>query len=243
VFRGVVLYEGLFFFLFDAEGVLCLSYANLAGVPGKTAGVSPILASDWDTYVRDNFDALKAGHIVCTSGTRPTGLVAGDEGLMIFETDTDKFLVWDGSSWVSAINSGSLNFSWQTWTPVLRVNSTNVTLGTGSTSTGRYLKMGPIVFAEMYIEFGTSGVSVPSGGLMDIEALPVAPSGQTNAVAPIGTVWGRDISNYGFASIGVMTANRNFYSHGSTSAWTNFVPFTWSTEDAIRATLAYECAA
>ena len=220
-----------------------MSYANLDNVPTVVQGVTPVEASQWNTYVRDNFDALKAGHIVCTSGTRPTGLVAGDEGLMIFETDTNKFLVWDGAAWVSAINSGSLNFSWQTWAPVLRVNSTNVTLGTGSTSTGRYLKMGPIVFGEMYIEFGTSGVSVPSGGLMDIEALPVAPSGQTNAVAPIGTVWGRDISNFGAAAIGVITANRNFYSNGTSPAWTNTVPWTWETEDAIRATFAYECAA
>jgi len=37
---------------------------------------------------------LKTG--VCTSTTRPSGPY---EGQMIYETDTDKVLVWDGSTW------------------------------------------------------------------------------------------------------------------------------------------------
>jgi hypothetical protein len=67
------------------------------GVPTQTAGTSEILASDWNTYVRDNFDSIKFGHIVCTSSTRPTGI---SEGTMIYETDTNKALVYNGSSWI-----------------------------------------------------------------------------------------------------------------------------------------------
>lgn len=74
-----------------------MSYANMDGVPTQTAGTSEILASDWNTYVRDNFDSIKFGHIVCTSSTRPTGIA---EGTMIYETDTQKVLVYNGSSWV-----------------------------------------------------------------------------------------------------------------------------------------------
>jgi hypothetical protein len=74
-----------------------MSYANMDGVPTQTAGTSEILASDWNAYVRDNFDSIKFGHIVCTSTTRPSGVA---EGVMIYETDTDKVLVYDGSSWV-----------------------------------------------------------------------------------------------------------------------------------------------
>jgi hypothetical protein len=74
-----------------------MSYANMDAVPTQTAGVSELLASDWNTYVRDNFDSIKFGHVVCTSGTRPTGIA---EGTMIYETDTQKVLVYNGSSWV-----------------------------------------------------------------------------------------------------------------------------------------------
>lgn len=73
-----------------------MSYANMDGVPTQTAGVSELLASDWNTYVRDNFDSIKFGHIVCTSSTRPTSIA---EGTMIYETDTNKVLVYDGSAW------------------------------------------------------------------------------------------------------------------------------------------------
>jgi microcystin-dependent protein len=65
-------------------------------VPTQTAGTSAILASDWNTYVRDNFDSIKSGHIVCTSTTRPTGVV---EGTMIYETDTNLIYLYSGSQW------------------------------------------------------------------------------------------------------------------------------------------------
>lgn len=77
-------------------------------VPTQTAGTSELLASDWNTYVRDNFDSIKFGHVVCTSSTRPTGIA---EGTMIYETDTDKVLVYSGSAWVeiSDITNGASN--------------------------------------------------------------------------------------------------------------------------------------
>lgn len=54
------------------------------------------LTSMW-TAIKDNFDALYPGHIICTSSTRPTVGLA--EGHMIWETDTNKLLVYDGSVW------------------------------------------------------------------------------------------------------------------------------------------------
>jgi microcystin-dependent protein len=65
-------------------------------VPTQSAGSSGVVASDWNTYVRDNFDAIKSGHVVCTSSTRPTGV---DEGTMIYESDTQKVLIYN-AGWV-----------------------------------------------------------------------------------------------------------------------------------------------
>lgn len=75
-----------------------MTYANMASVPTQTAGTSPVIAADWNTYVRDNFADLKFGHIVCTSSTRPSTSLA--EGVMIYETDTNKVLVYNGSTWI-----------------------------------------------------------------------------------------------------------------------------------------------
>lgn len=46
---------------------------------------------------QDDGARYKDAIIVCTSGTRPT---SPTEGMHIYETDTDKTLKWDGTSWV-----------------------------------------------------------------------------------------------------------------------------------------------
>jgi hypothetical protein len=53
--------------------------------------------------------ANPVNHIrIVTSGTRPTGLGASDEGVVIYETDTGLVYLWDGSAWqewnISTIN-------------------------------------------------------------------------------------------------------------------------------------------
>jgi len=97
VFRGVVLYEGLFFCLAPRE-VFVLSYSDLDTVPTKTAGVSPVLASDWNTYVRDNFDSLKRGHIVFADAAARSAVTPA-EGTMAFQEDTDELWVFADAAW------------------------------------------------------------------------------------------------------------------------------------------------
>lgn len=60
----------------------------------STAGAT--LTASWlNTYVRDNTAVAQ----VCTSSTRPTGN-ALYEGVRIYETDTDRILIYTGSAWV-----------------------------------------------------------------------------------------------------------------------------------------------
>ena len=77
-----------------------MSYSTMNNVPTQSSGTSGVLASDWNTYVRDNFDAIKSGHVVCTSSTRPTGV---DEGTMIYESDTQRVLVYN-AGWVEGMD-------------------------------------------------------------------------------------------------------------------------------------------
>jgi microcystin-dependent protein len=77
-----------------------MSYSTMNNVPTQSAGSSGVVASDWNTYVRDNFDAIKSGHVVCTSSTRPTGV---DEGTMIYESDTQKVLIYN-AGWVEVMD-------------------------------------------------------------------------------------------------------------------------------------------
>lgn len=74
-------------------------YANMDGVPSQTSGVSPLKAADWNTFVRDNFDAIKFGHLVTTVAARPTGIA---NGTMIYETDTRSPMLRSNGAWVPA---------------------------------------------------------------------------------------------------------------------------------------------
>jgi len=59
-----------------------------------------------DTNVKDFTNRNNFGIIVCTSGTRPTAV----DGKAIYETDTDKFQIYDGSSWEEIGGGGSGDF-------------------------------------------------------------------------------------------------------------------------------------
>ena len=84
-----------------------MSYANLDGVPSQTAGVSSLLASDWNTYVRDNFDSIKFGHVVVADNTAKSAISAV-EGIMVYQSDVDTLFLYTGSAWVPAVDTVSL---------------------------------------------------------------------------------------------------------------------------------------
>jgi hypothetical protein len=60
-------------------------------IPDFTVG--QVLTSSRMNNMRDN---ANIGHRICTSTTRPT---SPDEGTMIYEADTNRTLVWNGSAW------------------------------------------------------------------------------------------------------------------------------------------------
>lgn len=84
-----------------------MSYADLDGVPSQTAGVSSLLASDWNTYVRDNFDSIKFGHVVVADNTAKSAISAV-EGIMVYQSDVDTLFLYTGSAWVPAVDTVSL---------------------------------------------------------------------------------------------------------------------------------------
>lgn len=68
---------------------------------------------------------------VVTSVTRPASPV---EGQTIYETDTDKFVVWDGAAWVEVLQVGA----WTSYTPTLTQNGAKST----STNSFAYARVG-----------------------------------------------------------------------------------------------------
>lgn len=68
--------------------------------------------------------SLKPG--VCTSSTRPTSPY---EGQMIYETDTDKVLVWNGSAWYANWNNawGVVGYAAKTSDTSITTTTTDIT--------------------------------------------------------------------------------------------------------------------
>jgi len=125
---------------------------------------------------------------------------------------------------------------WSTWSPTL----TNVTLGTGSTVTARYMQVGKLVFVQLQIILGSSGADV-TGEL--IFSLPVT----ARATTPI--VWGSGIAldasvAGGHRSVIVQaktttTASLVNYNGGTVD---NASPFDWTINDQVRVAFFYEAA-
>ena len=98
--------------------------------------------------ISNNSTGLRTG--VCTSTTRPT---APYEGQMIYETDTDKTLFWNGSAWAN-INSVSPDFTGTPTAPTAAAGTNTTQLAT--TAFVRSL----IQYQGGELSIGTSGVTI-----------------------------------------------------------------------------------
>lgn len=95
-----------------------MTYANMDNVSSQVSGSSSVLAADWNTYVRDNFDDIKAGHIVVATPSDRTALGVVTAGTMVFEASTNKLWVYT-TGWFelgnftqnTAVSSGGGPFS------------------------------------------------------------------------------------------------------------------------------------
>lgn len=109
--------------------------------------------------------------IPCTSGTRPTAV---QEGMTVYETDTNQYTKWNGSSWESVAGTRI------TYTPTLSATTTPPTMGTGNIRSGYYTILpGPAIHFQFFIKFGTSGSAAGSGTYT--VSLPV------NSASPFGS--------------------------------------------------------
>lgn len=113
-------------------------------------GLSPSGAS---STVAARFTADEAliskSYTICTSGTRPSSPTEGDK---IFETDTNKILVYSGAAWSTI---GPVHGTLTAWTPIL-VQSGTVT--TSATSTF-YSRVGRLVIAKFLITPSGAGTA------------------------------------------------------------------------------------
>lgn len=98
---------------------------------------------------------------ICTSTTRPA---LPTEGQVIYETNTDKMRVYDGTTWITTAYHGALD----TWTPV--VNNNGSAAVTFSGGFAWYKQLGKYV--EFSFRINITGASAGAG--VNLVTLPVA---------------------------------------------------------------------
>lgn len=197
---------------------------------------------DWvtgSTISESNLDAVaRQVLITCTSTTRPA---SPDEGMSIYETDTDRVLLWNGSSWLIVTEP------WQTYTPVLTATTTNPTLGTGSTASARYQRQYNLVTYQGIVQFGTAGVAAGTGDYR--LSLPV--TAQTGIISRrVGIMNAYDSSAahtclttaYLVSSTTVGFLFSNTWPLGNQNYIGASQPMTWAASDQIEFTITYEAA-
>ena len=134
----------------------------------------------------------------------------------------------------------TIGAAWETYTPALTASTTNPTLGTGSSVSGRYGQVNKIVCGQGQINFGTSGVGAGSGFYFVSLPITAQSSGKV-----IGQFQFYD-SSAGAVYVGTLisdtTTRSLMYYNNPSSVATNSAPFTWAAGDFIRYTFQYEAA-
>lgn len=138
----------------------------MALISNVTAGAT--IDPTWGNAVRD------ATVQVTTSGARPSPAA---EGMVIYETDTDLFLVYNGTAWVQIGNGGTTNTlgAWSSWTATLWQNA-NVTQ---TVDRAVFARIGRIVHGVCHITAGGAGTANTGGIQVRYSGLP-APAYTTN---------------------------------------------------------------
>jgi hypothetical protein len=109
--------------------------------------------------------------VPCLSSSRPS---SPPTGMVIYETDTNRYARRESSTWVYLMGSRETSF-----TPTLQATTTNPTIGTGAVRSSYFVYLpGPQIEYHFFVKFGTSGVAAGSGNYQI--TLPV------NSTTPLG---------------------------------------------------------
>jgi hypothetical protein len=175
--------------------------------------------------------------ISTTSGSKPTPPV---DGMLVWETDTENYVSYNASlaTWVYL---GKMLTA--TYTATLTAVTTNPTLGSGGSASGRYtLYGGKFCTLRVSVVFGTSGTNAGSGQYLI--ALPFAAStgitgGVPNTCACVIRCAGSVAVPTGFISSG--SSNLAMLTTGGSNVASG-APGAWTANDYLSFTINYEIA-
>lgn len=134
----------------------------------------------------------------------------------------------------AAISVSKLSGAFSTYTPTWTGNSVNPTLGNG-TLTGRYIQIGKLVYASLFLTFGTT--TTGGTGFWGF-SMPV--TGQGTVVNGSGYIEDLAVLGYGITAQGLTTTTVAARTSAVLLDATN--PFSWGNGDFLKLGFTYEAA-
>lgn len=199
-------------------------------------GFMTFLAGATLTAAQVNDYLMEQAFIGCTSGTRPS---SPQEGMIIFETDTDRVYIYSGSTWVQLGGIGA----WTAYTPTVGGWS----IGNGTLDCA-YQKIGRMVTARVSL---VAGSTTTYGAALTFTAPVTAVTGAeqwgmgslfdgSSVTAPCAVRLASAGTSFQVYSLTV-PSTPSFVRNDNTAVATTS-PWTWGTSDAVRFTMTYESA-
>lgn len=199
------------------------TYVDLATLFTPAPGA--IVPATWAAQIREDLEWFQTNRrVICTSATRPTGF----EGLAIYETDTDKMYVHNGSSYIETGGIGAYSTTTPTWTQTATITKT--------TTYSSYFKFGRFVSWQ----FDLSATSAGTGGANILLTLPVTASA-SNSVQGSFVFQDTGTTNYAGGILPSSTTAINFQPAGGTTHLGALV--TIASGDRLYGTVNYQAAA
>lgn len=200
----------------------------------KTFAPGVLTSSDVNTFL------MRQAVITCTAATRPA---SPNEGMTIYETDTDSYRVYTGAAWINALPNQP-----ETWTPAFGSGCT-WTPG-NATFSGQYLRLNRWVYVNIYFKFGSSSSADATPLIFTLPAITSADFYPGNEMVPSqceakdastgsGYILGPQI--VGNDRVG-LRAYRDL-TYIVNAEITSTVPFAWATDDEVRLSFIYASAA
>lgn len=154
-------------------------------------------------------------------------------------------LIASGGSAAAIVDGPSIS----TWTPALTATTTNPTLGTGSSVSGRYFRSGNLIIGWCFVKFGTASVAAGSGQYR-VSTPVTAEAGSVTRVNRVGFAGNFDSSATAshFPLVYLPTADTfGFFYPATWPTGTNTIvahntPWTWAASDELNFFFYYEAA-
>lgn len=195
----------------------------------KTFAPGVLTSSDVNTFL------MRQSVITCTSSTRPA---SPNEGMFIYETDTDAFVFYTGTIWQSIGR-------YSPFTPVIAASSTGWAFG-NSTVSGSFGRVDKYIVGRMRVAWGSTATYGTTNLLFN---LPVNGANQSEEIMGNGlcvdasagntyqTTVARNLQTFAPNAFATSDGRGNY---STVNAVINTIPMTWASGDILGFSFAYE---